>query len=106
MDILTSLDLVLVLGFLGILAFIVELIVQVTKEAPFIRTVPTKLYVLIISIILCIVAVFVLGAWFAVPVLWYYVVLAIFASFVVAYISIFGWDTFKEVRERYKYKKE
>lgn len=106
MDILNqlTLDLVYFLGLLGLFAFCVELITQLTKDLPLIRKMPTRLYVLIVSVTLCVMAVFIFAAWLGITVLWYYVVLAVFASFIVAYISIFGWEVFNELYERYKVK--
>lgn len=94
-------DAVAILGILGVLAFCVELVVQVTKEIPPISKIPTKLYVLIISLILCELALFVYGAWAGINILWYYIALAAFMSFVVSYISMYGWDTLKELYDRY-----
>ena len=92
----------LILGILGFLAFLVEVIVQMTKELPGIVKMPTKLYVIIVSVVICVLSLFVFGAWQAIAVLWHYVVLAVIGGFVVAYISMYGWDTVKELYDRYK----
>lgn len=92
---------VLLIGILGALAFAVSLIVEVLKELPRIKKIPTKLFVIIISLIVTVVALFVYSAMQGIVVLWYYVVLAVFAAFVVAYISMYGWDTLKELKDRF-----
>lgn len=92
---------VLLIGILGALAFAVSLIVEVLKELPGIKKIPTKLFVIIISLIVTVVALFVYSAMQGITVLWYYVVLAVFAAFAVAYISMYGWDTLKELKDRF-----
>lgn len=92
---------VLLIGVLGVLAFIVSLIVEVLKELPGIKKIPTKLFVIIISLIVTVVALFVYSEMQGIIVLWHYVVLAVFTAFVVAYISINGWDTLKELKDRF-----
>lgn len=86
---------------LGALAFAVELIVQLTKELPIIKRIPTKAYVIFVSLIISILALYTYAAIIALQVLWYYVVLTIFGAFVVAYISIFGWEQLKELYDRF-----
>lgn len=92
---------VLLIGILGALAFAVSLIVEVLKELPGIKKIPTKLFAIIISLVVTVVALFVYSAMQGITVLWYYVVLAVFAAFVVAYISMYGWDTLKELKDRF-----
>lgn len=92
---------VLLIGVLGALAFAVSLIVEVLKELPGIKKIPTKLFAIIVSFIVTVVALFVYSAMQGITVLWYYVVLAVFAAFVVAYISMYGWDALKELKDRF-----
>ena len=89
------------IDILGALAFDVYIIVEVLKEHTGIKKIPTKLFVIIISFIVTVVALFVYSAMQGITVLWYYVVLAVFAAFVVAYISMYGWDTLKELKDRF-----
>ena len=88
-------------GVLGGLVFLVQLIVQLTKEFPKIRAVPTKLWAIIISLFVTETLLFVYTAWSGIAILWYYPVLAIFAAFVVSYISTYGWDSLHELWKRY-----
>ena len=85
---------VLIIGILGALAFAVSLITELLKDLPGIKKVPTKAFVILISLIVNV-------AYASIPLLWYYVALAVFAAFVVAYISMYGWDTFKELKDRF-----
>ena len=88
-------------GVLGGLVFLVQLIVQLTKEFPKIRAVPTKLWAIINSLFVTETLLFVYTAWSGIAILWYYPVLAIFAAFVVSYISTYGWDSLHELWKRY-----
>lgn len=62
---------------------------------------PTKAFVILISLIVTVAALLIYVAYAGIPLLWYYVALAVFAAFVVAYISMYGWDTFKELKDRF-----
>lgn len=102
LDNLNAVNMTLVLGVLGVLAFAVELIVELTKALPGIKNMPTQLYAIIVSMIVCILALFIYAAYAKITVLWYYIVLAVFMGFVVAYISIYGWETINKLYSRYK----
>lgn len=90
-----------IIGILGALAFAVSLIVEVLKELPGVKKIPTKAFVIITSLVVTVVALLIYVAYAGIPLLWYYVVLAVFAAFVVAYISMYGWDTLKELKDRF-----
>lgn len=92
---------VAIIGILGALAFAVSLIVELFKELPGIKKIPTKAFVIITSLVVTVVALLIYVAYAGIPLLWYYVVLAVFAAFVVAYISMYGWDTLKELKDRF-----
>lgn len=92
---------VVIIGILGALAFAVSLIVEVLKELPGVKKIPTKAFVIITSLVVTVVALLIYVAYAGIPLLWYYVVLAVFAAFVVAYISMYGWDTLKELKDRF-----
>jgi len=96
----------IVIGILGAMVFAVQVIVGVTKEVPPIKSIPTKLWAIIVSVVVCQFALFIYAAVAGISVLWYYIVLAAFAGFVVAYISINGWDSLKELYLRYAKLKE
>lgn len=91
----------LIIGVLGALAFVVSLIVEVLKELPGIKKIPTKAFVIIVSLAVTMLALFICVAYLEISLLWYYIALAIFAAFVVAYISMNGWDTLKELKDKF-----
>ena len=100
MKVLTE-NTVIIIGVLGALAFAVSLITEVLKDLPGIKKVPTKALVILVSLIVTVAALLVYVAYAGVTLLWYYVVLAVFGAFVVAYISMYGWDTLKELKDRF-----
>ena len=86
-------------GALAVIAFLVTVIVQVTKE---LIPIPTKAWVILVSLITTIglyitsVYLHVIEYNFA------YILLAVFSSFITAYIAIYGFDTLKELYDRFK----
>lgn len=79
------------LSILGILTFFVQVIVEATKRLPLIYKIPTDAWAIIVSFVVCIFTLFGYAAWQGLAVQWYYIGLALFASLVVAYISMYGW---------------
>ena len=100
MKVLTE-NTVMIIGVLGALAFAVSLITEMLKDLPGIKKVPTKALVILVSLIVTVAALMVYVAYAGIQFQWYYIVLAVFAAFVVAYISMYGWDTFKELKDRF-----
>lgn len=86
-----------VLGVIGILAALVSIITEVLKKiVP--QSFSTKALVMIISLVITLGFVLIFCA-ISVKI----IVLGIVGSFVVAFISMYGWDTFKEIITRFKY---
>ena len=90
-----------IIGVLGALAFMVSLITELLKDMPGIKKLPTKAFVILVSLVVTVAALLIYVAYAHVMLLWYYVALAVFAAFVVAYIAIYGWDTLKELKDRF-----
>lgn len=87
------------------LAFLVSVITQVIKEMPGLKNIQTNMVALVISIILCPLAVIVLCIYFKISILWYYIVGAIIAAFIVYLVATGGWEKVSEMWNRTKYKK-
>lgn len=86
------------LGLIGTLATIVTLIVEVFKNIlP--DSFPTKALVLIVSLIVTLGFVCIFSAISIKMIL-----AGILGSFVVSFVSMYGFDTLKSLIERYKYK--
>ena len=90
-----------VVGILGALAFMVSLITELLKDMPGIKKMPTKAFVILVSLVVTVAALLIYAAYVNAVLLWYYVALAVFAAFIVAYIDMYGWDTLKELKDKF-----
>ena len=90
---------------IGALAFLVSVITQVIKEMPGLKNIQTNAVALVISIILCPLAVVVLCIYFNMSILWYYIVGAVIAAFIVYLAATGGWEKVSAMWNRTKYKK-
>lgn len=88
----------------GVLAFLVAAIVQVIKELPGIQRIPTSVVTLVVSLILCPLAVIIACQYFKIVIVWYYVFAAFLAAFVVYLVATGGWERASEIWNRTKYK--
>lgn len=89
---------------IGIMAFIVSVITQVIKSWPGLDKLPTAAVVIVLSLILCPVAFIALMAWQKQPIEWYMMFACMIAAFVVALVSMDGWERIKEIWERTAFK--
>lgn len=89
----------------GILAFAVAVIVQVIKELPGLQRIQTSVVALVVSIILCELAVIIVCQCSKVVIIWYYPVGAVIAAFIVYLVATGGWERVAEIWQRTKYKK-
>ena len=84
------------LGMAGVLAAMTSIVVQVLKNIlP--KEIPTKILTIIVAMLITIEYVIVAETISVGSIL-----LAIFGGFVVAFIAMFGFDSFKETLERFK----
>ena len=84
------------LGMAGVLAAMTSIVVQVLKNIlP--KEIPTKILTIIVAMLITIGYVIVAETISVGSIL-----LAIFGGFVVAFIAMFGFDSFKETLERFK----
>lgn len=91
---------------IGVMAFIVSVITQVIKSWPGLGSLPTSAVVIVLSLVLCPAAFVAMMAWRGMPIEWYMVFACMIAAFVVALVSMDGWERLKEIWERTGYKKE
>lgn len=89
---------------IGVMAFIVSAVTQVIKSWPGLEKLPTLAVVIVLSLILCPVSFVALMAWLQQPIVWYMVFACMIAAFVVALVSMDGWERVKEIWERTGYK--
>lgn len=91
------------LATIGVIAFLVSIIVQVIKELPGLRNIPTSIVALVASCVLCPVALVVMCTYYKMVVTWYYVFASFLAAFVVYLVATGGWEKIKELWDRTKY---
>lgn len=92
------------LALIGGLAFMVSIVVQVIKELPGLKNIPTSIVALAASLVLCPVALAVLCTYYKTVITWYYVFASFLAVFVVYLVATGGWEKVKEIWDRTKYK--
>ena len=92
-----------VLVAIGVMAFLVSVITQVIKELPWFKPVPTAVVVIVLSLVLCPVALVALLTWLSKPVTWYLIFACMIAAFIVALVAMDGWERVAEIWQRTKY---
>lgn len=94
----------LALTVIGALAFLVSVITQVIKEMPWLSKIQTNAVALVISLILCPLAVVIICIWLGITIVWYYIIGAVIAAFIVYLVATGGWEKVSEMWNRTKYK--
>lgn len=85
----------------GALAFMVSVITQVFKGVGVLSKLPTDILVFVLSIGLTLIAFVAYMEHIQQAILWYMVVAAIMAGFIVAFVAMYGWEKFSELWERF-----
>jgi hypothetical protein len=94
-------NLVLLLTIIGVLAFLVSAITEVTKNVGFLKRIPTDLQVIVLSTALCLVAYFAYTSYFNVDIQWYYIAGCLIAAFIVAFVAMYGWEKMTALYKRF-----
>lgn len=89
---------------IGALAFLTSIITQVIKEMPGLKNIQTNAVALVIALILCPVAVVILCIYLQIKIVWYYIVGAVIAAFIVYLVATGGWEKVSEMWNRTRYK--
>ncbi len=89
---------------IGVLAFLVSAIVQAIKELPGLQRVPTSVVALVVSLILCPLAVVIACQYLKLVVTWYYVFASFIAAFIVYLVATGGWERVSAIWQRTRYK--
>ena len=90
----------IVLGVMFLLVFTVNIIVEVVKRL--VPKTPTDLVVFIVSILVTVLALYIVATIMEITVMWHYAVGAVVLGIFVAYAAMFGFDKFKELYNRLK----
>lgn len=89
----------------GVLAFLTALITQVIKEMPGLRNIQTNVVAFVTALILTALAVVIACIYYNITLLWYYIVAAVIASFIVYLVATGGWERVAEIWQRTKFNK-
>lgn len=89
----------ILLAVVGALAFVVSVITQVIKGT--FKNIPTDLVVFVLSIALTVTAFIAYMQYIKAEMLWYMIVASVIAGFIVAFVSMFGWEKLSELWKRF-----
>lgn len=91
-----------VLTIIGILATFVTIVTEFTKTWGFLDRIPTSLQVLAVSMLVSVLSVVIYVQMQKAEMVWYYIVGAIVLGWIVAYVSMYGWEKLTEMWGRFK----
>jgi len=100
LETLTS-NIMIILAVIGAIAFIVSVITQVIKGVGLFAKIPTDGLVLVLSIGITVAAFVAYMQYLHMTILWYMVLAAIMAGFVVAFVAMYGWEKLSELWKRF-----
>lgn len=100
MEILLT-NMTILLGVIGILAFVVSVVVQVFKGVSVLKKIPTDILVFVLSIGLTVTAFVAYMQYVQQTILWYMIIAAILAGLLVAFVAMYGWEKVSELWKRF-----
>lgn len=90
-----------ILAVIGLLAFMVSVVTQVFKGVGALSKVPTDLLVFLLSIGITVTAFIAYMQYIQQVIIWYMILAAIMAGFVVSFIAMYGWEKLSELWKRF-----
>ncbi len=94
-------NMTLILAVIGALAFMVSVITQVFKGVGVLSKFPTDILVFVLSIGLTLTAFIAYMQYVQQSILWYMIIAAILAGFIVAFVAMYGWEKLSELWNRF-----
>lgn len=94
-------NMTMILAVIGALAFMVSVITQVFKGVGVLSKIPTDILVFVLSIGITVVAFVAYMQYVQITILWYMILAAIMAGFIVAFIAMYGWEKLSELWKRF-----
>ena len=91
-----------ILTIIGAMATFVTIVTEFTKTWGFLDRIPTSLQVLAVSMLVSILSVVIYVQMQKAEMVWYYIVGAIVLGWIVAYVSMYGWEKLTEMWGRFK----
>lgn len=92
----------LILLLIGLIAMMVSIIIEVTKNIAILSKIPKDIKVVVLSLSLCIFAYFAYTSYTGIAIIWYFVIGTIIASFIVAFIVMYGWSKFSILYKKFR----
>ena len=89
------------MAVVGVLAFVVSVITQVFKGVGALKKIPTDILVFVLSIVLTVVTYVAYMDYIQQTVIWYMFIVAVIAGFMVAFVSMYGWEKISELWKRF-----
>ena len=94
-------NMTIVLAIIGALAFMVSVRTEVIKGVGVFKKVPTDIVVFVLSICITVATFVGYMQYIQMTILWYMILAAIMAGFVVAFVSMYGWEKLSELWKRF-----
>ena len=91
-----------ILTIIGAMATFVTIVTEFTKSWGFLDRIPTSLQVLAVSMLVSVLSVVIYVQMQEAEMVWYYIVGAIVLGWIVAYVSMYGWEKLTELWGRFK----
>lgn len=91
-----------ILTIIGAMATFVTIVTEFTKTWGFLNRIPTSLQVLVVSMLVSVLSVVIYVQMQKAEMVWYYIVGAIVLGWIVAYVSMYGWEKLAEMWGRFK----
>ena len=91
----------IVMAVVGALAFMVSVVTEVIKGVGIFSKIPTDILVFILSIVITVTAFVAYMQYIQQAILWYMILSAIMAGFVVAFIAMYGWEKLTDLWARF-----
>lgn len=103
MDVIQSLvaNMAIIVSVIGALTFAVAVITQVIKGVGVFKKIPTDILVFVLSIGITVAAFIAYMQYIHMIILWYMILAAILAGFVVAFVAMYGWEKLSELWKRF-----
>lgn len=93
-------NMTIILAVIGVLAFCVSVITQVFKGVGILSKIPTDVLVFVLSIGITVAAFVAYMQYINMAVLWYMILAAIMAGFIVAFVAMYGWEKLTDLWKR------
>ena len=91
----------MILAVIGALAFMVAVVTEVIKGIGIFKRIPTDILVFVLSIGLTVAAFVAYMQYIQQTIIWYMILAAVLAGFIVAFIAMYGWEKITELWKRF-----